>query len=125
MVYPKNIPVSIISGYQKEYSSSPYTGYEESQELMFPVRVENKQYPRKEKVIGIEHMGTFKAYPFSELKKTHGTVNDFWNGLSLEIEYDKVSNTATVQKGGKAFPSVTMYWFAWFAFHPDTAIYSQ
>ena len=68
----------------------------------------------------------YKAYPFIELAKAKGPVKDTVNGAALTIEYDKKTRTAVIRDNkGKEVPSVVAFWFAWYAFHPDTKIFSS
>jgi len=40
------------------------------------------------------------------------------------VRYDVVNKKAdVVENNGRSLPGVTAYWFAWYAFHPDTGIY--
>jgi len=91
---------------------------------MFGVKHRNKDYHPKERVIGLELGGEFKAYPFSELAKAKQPVTDKMNGTSVKVIFDKQSQTAMILDGkGKELPSVVGFWFAWFAFHPDTQVF--
>ena len=75
-------------------------------------------------MIGLELGGKFKAYPFSELAKAKQPVTDQLNGSIVKVIFDKDSQTAVIQDSkGKELPSVVGFWFAWFAFHPETKVF--
>jgi hypothetical protein len=75
-------------------------------------------------VLGLEIAGRFKVYPFVELAKSPGTFTDTVNGQTLTVRYDAKNRSAAVfDQQGKPLPGVKTFWFAWYAFHPDTEIY--
>ena len=122
--HPGTQVLSIETGHKRDYTRNPYTGYGVSRKLYFPVAQQDQRYHPKEPVLGIELAGQFKAYPFAELKKSAATVNDMLAGQRIVVKYDPAHNAATVTDAqGKLLPAVTAYWFAWYAFHPDTGIY--
>ena len=122
--HPNTLVLSTNTGYSRDYNKTPYTRYENSDNLMFPVSKTNPLYNNKEKVIGIEIDGKFKAYPFSKLKKLKGDLNDELNGHNLVVKFDKTSQSAQIfNDSGEELPTITLYWFAWYAFHPDTKVF--
>jgi hypothetical protein len=122
--YPDTLVLSTDTGYQRDYASSPYLGYENSRKLWFPVQAQDDRYHPKEPVLGIEVDGAFKAYPFVELGKTAGEVHDTLSGRGIVVSYDRRNHAATAAfVNGDRLPAVTAFWFAWYAFHPDTGVY--
>ncbi len=122
--YPNTLVLSTDTGEKRDYASSPYTKYETSQKLMFPVSKESDVLQRKEKVIGIEVDGKFKAYSFKKLRKSKKPIKDTFNGKKIIIEYDRTAKSARIlNDSGDLLPSITLYWFAWYTFHPDTKVY--
>ena len=122
--YPATRVLSTDTGYQRDYSRNPYAGYGVNRNLYFPVEQQDQRYHPKESVLGVELAGEFKAYPFTELKKSTETVHDTLAGQRIMIKYDQAHNAASaVDAQGELLPAVTAYWFAWYAFHPDTGVY--
>jgi hypothetical protein len=122
--HPETLVLSQKTGYSRAYDRDPYMGYYSSSRLMFEVKNRNKAFHPKERVIGLEIGGKFKAYPFSELAKAKQPVTDQLNGAKLNVIFDKQSQSAAIRDHqGKALPSVVGFWFAWFAFHPDTEVF--
>jgi hypothetical protein len=122
--HPETLILSQNTGYSREYDRDPYRGYYTSSRLMFEVKNRNKAFHPKEPVIGLEIGGKFKAYPFSELAKAKQPVTDKLNGAIVKVIFDKQSQTARIRDHqGKELPSVVGFWFAWFAFHPDTEVF--
>lgn len=124
--YPAGQVLSRDTGFVRDYSRSPYGDYNQSLALYFPVEFLSKRYHPKEKVLGVEVEGQFKAYPFTELAKTDvGVIEDQLNGVNLQVKYNAKSRTGEVfnSETGQLWPTVNAYWFAWYTFHPETSVY--
>ena len=122
--HPETLVLSTQTGYNRDYGRTPYAGYEESASLMFPVNNHSGKLRKKERVIGIEVEGAYKAYPIKILKKGSPVKEDFFSGKILTIEYKKAAKSARITDlSGKELPAINLFWFAWYAFHPETAIY--
>ena len=81
-------------------------------------------FDNKEVVLGLDLDGSRKAYPFGELAKTEGVIADKLAGRDIRVSYDAQHRTARVLDGnGKELPSVMTYWFAWYAFYPESAVF--
>ena len=124
--YPDTWVLTENTGYQRDYTRSPYQGYEKSAQLYFDVEHRDERFHPKETVIGIEINGKFKAYPFSELEKLKSEMlKDKFQGEELIINYQQDSQSATIKNSqGKEMPALTTFWFAWYTFHPETAVFT-
>ena len=124
--YPNSLVLNTKTGFDRDYSRSPYAGYEKSERLYFPVKNENSTLPKKEKVLGITINSVSKAYPFSALRKLNSALKDSVNGKDIIIQYKRDSDSAVIMdENEKVLPATTLFWFAWSAFHPDTLIYKN
>jgi len=122
--HPDTEVLSDETGFRRNYKTDPYLGYRRAGSLMFPVDEQNSKYRRKSLVLGLELDGHFRAYPFSELRKSPQPFADGFQGQEFEVRYDKKNDTASiVSAGGDELPVLIAYWFAWYAFHPETEIY--
>ncbi len=123
--HPDTQVLSVDTGYRRNYAINPYGGYSQSGRLYFPVSEENSQFGRKSVMLGLEINGQFKAYPLAELRKGPRQFTDELNGQRFEVRYDRKNQTAMViDTKGEELPSLLVFWFAWYAFHPDTEIYT-
>lgn len=123
--HPDTLVLSTDTGSRRDYTRSPYAGYEDSPELYFPVRHTDTRYHPKEPVIGLSVGDVHKAYPFSELSRTQGLVQDRVAGREVQVYYDRHNRTGRVLAAdGSELPSTISYWFAWLAFHPDSGVYT-
>ena len=125
--HPDTLLLSTDTGFRINYRRSVYGEYESKGRLMFPVRHKNKAYRNKELVLGVQTGGTEKAYPFKELSK-HGAASfqDSVGSSKLTIEWhEKEKYARAVDSSGEEIPTVIVYWFAWYAFHPNTEIFTD
>lgn len=124
--HSSTVVLSARTGSFRNYDRDPYAGYDESSELFFDIAHVDSRYHPKEWVIGLEIDGVTKAYPFRELKKVSSPVDDQVNGQRVTVRYNAASRSVSVvDEQGKPIPSVTAFWFAWYAFHPDTQVFTS
>ncbi len=119
--HPKTTVLSLNTGYTQNYAVGPYQGYDKTELLFFPVTDKKGTFPNKERVLGIEIKGNYKAYPISRLKP--GTNHDEFKGVPLTITFDPESQNITASSQTGPIIQIVAYWFAWFTFHPYTKIY--
>lgn len=126
-VHPDTMVLSTSTGYERDYSRNPYGSYGTSKRLYFPVEntPTNDLHP-KETVLGISLDGAHKAYPFSILKKQgKESFQDSLGSKSFTIVWDASGHSArALDDAGEEYPSVQGFWFAWYAFHPDTEVFA-
>jgi hypothetical protein len=122
--YPQTLVLSPDTGHQRDYSRDPYAGYAQSERVMFPLRFKNRRFHPKEPVMGVVIDGRSKAYPFSELERTKTPFTDSIGARRVHIEHDAAHRTGRVfDAAGQEIPSVIGFWFAWYAFHPETEVF--
>ena len=122
--HPETEVLSNKTGYSRNYKVDPYPNYGRDGSLYFPVAHSSNKYRRKEIIMGLEIDGRFKAYPFKELKKGAHTFDDELAGEDFSVEFDAKHRTARIAKvDGSEVPTTMAFWFAWYAFHPETEIY--
>ena len=123
--YPDTQVLSTDTGYGINYRKTAYSEYQRSRQLMFPVKNRSNKYSNKELVLGITIGDTFKAYPFKELRKQdRPSFDDSIGDTGLTIEWhEKEKFARAISSDGEEIPTVIVYWFAWYAFHPTTAIF--
>lgn len=124
--YPATQVLSTNTGYSRHYQRDPYLGYAQRADLMFPTANTDARFHPKEWILGLKVGGMFKAYPFSELKKSEGPVHDQIHGQQVHITFNAKANSASaMDAAGKPLPSVMAFWFAWYTFHPETEVYTK
>lgn len=122
--HPGTQVLSTDTGFTRDYSRDPYASYISDEGLYFPVKHRDPRYHPKERVLGIVVSGQYKAYAFQELAKTKDKVTDIIAGKKITIIFNAEHQTAqSFDDRGKELPGIIAFWFAWVAFHPDTAIF--
>jgi hypothetical protein len=122
--FPETLVLSDKTGFNRNYQQSPYSGYENSQQIYFPIKNLDKRYHPKELVVALKIDNKSYVFPFAELSKSNGMIEIVVNKKRIRVQYDPINNTATVYDSNKqVIPSIISYWFAWMAFYPDSILY--
>ncbi len=123
---PGTLVMSDDTGHFRDYQRNPYAGYEKSRNTYFAVNNEAPDsYHPKEIVVGLGIDGVYKAYPFIELdRQGKNSFSDNVNGTRFNFDWDSANRSITITDGaGKEVAGIQGFWFAWFAFHPDTEVF--
>ena len=113
------------TGFFRNYGKDPYGNYYEDSFLLFPVESKDSRIHPKTPVLGIEINGQYKAYKEADLKEKK-TIEDTFNGIKIRLEMDKAGAVKiTDLLTNKEIVKERDFWFAWYAFHPDTELYTQ
>lgn len=124
--HPNTSVLSTNTGYQRDYTIDPYTGYYRVGRVMFPVGDVRSDLPAKTRILGLEINGHSRAYPLNTLHSTANHMKDTLGGVSIWIEVDSSDQVIGVlDSDGQPVPHLFAYWFAWQAFHPDTTVYRK
>jgi hypothetical protein len=122
--FPHTLVLSRETGFTRNYSRDPYKDYALTDQLMFAPTTQDARLSPKAWVLGVESHGKFKAYPFSTLEEVGPAFLDSFNGKNYVVCWDEQARSAkVVDQKGKPFPTLTAYWFAWYAFHPETEVF--
>lgn len=122
--YPDTLVLSRDTGYSRDYQRDPYGHYLRSDGLFFPVKARSPLYHPKERVLGVEIDGHYRAYPFSELAKRGGLIEEMIEGKHLKVHFDELHQSGWIEdEKGNQLVSTTAFWFAWYGFHPQTSVY--
>ncbi len=124
--HPNTMVLSLDTGHKRDYYRNPYGAYGIRSNILFPVSHTSKALHQKALVLGVVRNGQAKAYPFRLLALLPSPVRNRVGGETVLIHFDKRARSATAASAnGEVIPSVQAYWFAWFAFHPDTKLYAS
>lgn len=124
--HPDTLVLSDDTGYSRDYRRDPYAGYEESRHTYFAVNNQAPEnYHPKEIVVGLASGGVYKAYPFIELdKQGKSRFSDTLNGTRFNFDWDSANRSISItDAAGNLVAGIQGFWFAWFAFHPDTQVF--
>jgi hypothetical protein len=121
-LHPATTVLSRDTGHARDYGSTPYAGYEDSERLYFPAPLDRRHHP-KSRVVGLRLAdGRARAYPAAEIRKAGGQVTDRFAGHEVRIEYHPADSTFDVSAPDEV-DVIEGFWFAWMAFHPGSTVY--
>jgi len=122
--YPDSKLLSRNTGFSRNYDETPYLGYEKSSLLYFQVAHSDNRYHKKESVLGLTIDGQSKVWPFSELNSAAVPLRDSIGNMDIVVHYNQEADHAWITDAkGELLPAVRGYWFAWIAFHPESAVF--
>ena len=112
-------------GGYRDYSYDPYDGYDTDYSVWFPVQnVEDGRFHPKAVIFGIEAGGIHKAY-FEDAVIRNAPFEDRVGDTVIRVERDAAGLvTFTDLADGSVLAKERDFWFAWYAFYPDTEIYA-
>ena len=122
--HPDSEVLSQDTGFMRAYGKDPYGNYYENSFVLFPVENEDERVHPKTVVFGIEVNRVYKAYKEDDLI-LNKVIEDTVNEVRIKVERDEagivmITNLDT----GDEIVKEQDFWFAWYAFHPETELYS-
>lgn len=121
--HPGSEVLSQETGMNRPYGNSPYGGYFESDFLLFEVEARDDRIFAKDFVYGIEIDGVYKAYRKEDVSES-GAIEDVVNGVDVRLEeLEDGRVVVTNLDSGEEIVKEVDFWFAWYAFHPETELY--
>jgi len=122
-LHPDSEVLSKDTGFLRQYGQDPYGNYYEDSFLLFPVEGQDNRIHAKTIIFGIELNGTFKAYKESDFENV-SMINDVLGGIEIKLEKDEAGAVKITRlENGQEIVKERSFWFAWYAFHPDTDLY--
>lgn len=118
--HPETLVLSADTGFEKDYSADRFARYRDTTQLWFPVARTDDSVHAKTVVYGFEFDTSSVAYPHELLAK-HGTYRHDLGGEQVSVTLHD-DGSVTMDKAGQLHAPVRAYWFAWFTFHPETAL---
>ncbi len=120
--HPETLVLSTDTGFDQDYTKDPYEKYRQSDGIMFPVSGTDQRFGPKTVVHGVFVDGIYVAWT-ERLLESEGSVGEEINDRKLTATYRDDGSVSVVDTAsGKSFTPVRAFWFAWYAFHPDTII---
>jgi hypothetical protein len=125
IAHPDSEVLSQDTGFSRSYGRDPYGNYYEDSFLMFPVENEDDRIHPKTVVFGIEVNGKYRAYKEDDLLENR-VIEDSVNGISIRVMRSKDGSVRIENlESGEEIVKERDFWFAWYAFHPDTTLYER
>ncbi len=124
--HPDTLVLARKTGHRRDYGRNPYAGYEDSPNTFFPLANNYEgELHSKERVLGIVAGGSTKAYPFAALEANgQESFTDTVGGEQIVVRFDPAGPAAWAETpAGEPRKSMVAFWFAWYAFYPETEIF--
>lgn len=119
---PDGKVLSRETGHRRDYARNPYQGYELRDEPLFPTPNTRTELPHFSKVLGVIIDGKAKAWPLAQL--SNSPLAEELAGQSLQVSYNAAQQRPLVlDTAGEPIPYVVVFWFAWQAFYPESALW--
>lgn len=119
--HPATLVLSRETGHRRSYGSDPYSG---RRGLMFPVSHRDRRLRESAVVFGVTVGNAAKAYPRDVLKETPRTFRDTIGGVPVILTNDPPGTQLQARTAaGVSVPVTRVKWFAWAAFHRNTAVF--
>lgn len=119
--------LSTDTGYDRDYRRSPYEQYFRSPQLMFPVQPTSDRLPRKERVLGVWMENASRAYPlsaFAAFRESREFPQEL-AGRKFTLAWNPEAKSLRVIKADEGLEWMYAFWFAWYAFHPETEFFNR
>jgi hypothetical protein len=120
--HPETTVLSKETGHRRDYTRTPYEGYETSKQIYFPVKSDTSKHP-KEPTLGLRIAGgPSRAYPGEEIARAGGRVEDVFSGRPVTVIYDSKTKRFDFEVPD-GIEVIEGFWFAWMAFHPKSSVF--
>jgi hypothetical protein len=120
--HPDTKVLSTDTGFDHDYSQNPYEKYQSSTRIAFPVSGTDDRLRPKTVVHGVYVDGIYVAWT-ERLLESEGEVRQEVNDRNLVVTYQEDGSVSVIDlASGNSYTPVRAFWFAWYAFHPDTII---
>lgn len=83
-LYPDSLVLSQDTGHVRPYGVDPYGDYYTNPDVLFPVSNQDDRLGLKEIIVGVNHNGEYRAYPFRDIESLK-VINDQINGKDISI----------------------------------------
>ncbi len=118
--HPETLVLSTDTGTDRDYGDSRrYDQYDQSERLAFPITQRDLTIHPKTVVFGFEING-HKLAVFEDRLSDESRIETSLGDQKLTIEQLADGSVLATDEHGDAHPSIRLFWFAWYNFHPDT-----
>lgn len=123
--FPAGEVLSTDTGTGTDYDVEwPYGDYAEDRATIFPFDIHRNEFGTKERMIGYRDVEDQRSWPLEKLRE-RGEIYDSIGSRMLKVSYRKDTGDVLIQDTStrEVLPAVSVYWFAWQAFYPDTTVW--
>lgn len=122
--HPDTLLLSRETGHDRDYDQAIYVEYRRLPMVMFSTGHQDWRIPAKTWVVGISIGDASLALPFEQLDRLTAPLEVAVGETQVTVHWNREASAArVVDSDGAEIPATSGYWFAWAAFHPETALY--
>ncbi len=116
--YPDALALSTDTGHQRDYENNPYAGYEDTEQMYFPVSVNDKRFGAKELmyVFRLGDRSVATLYDGIPQGRTQASIEQ------TEVGIDRSGGEVTVTSSGARLPGYFEMWFSWATQHQGDGV---
>tara|TARA_R110002073_G_scaffold35970_17_gene104937 strand:+ start:3821 stop:4822 length:1002 start_codon:yes stop_codon:yes gene_type:complete len=120
--HPNTTVISSETGHRRNYRTSPYAGYFQQPNLMFPAKPISNALPLKERMVGVWDDTAALAIPVSAFAGKSTQIEKSLGSKKFTVAFDANDQTIRVVEADAGLQWMNTFWFAWYAFRPGTEI---
>ncbi|GAB5561154.1 MAG: DUF3179 domain-containing protein [Synoicihabitans sp.] len=125
--FPDGKVLSIETGFENDYQGEwPYGDYAEQKETIFPFDIspDRNEFGTKERMIAVAEGWAARAWPLEKVREK-GQLFDAIGARPVQITYEESTRDVVITDitNMEKIPAVSVYWFAWQAFYPDSSVW--
>ncbi len=123
--FPEGKVLSTDTGHSTDYAGEwPYGDYADSEATIFPFDINRDEFSTKDRMIAMKEDWAARAWPLKVLKQKK-QLFDAIGSRPITVAYNEDTDDVEVSdiSTGEILPVVSVYWFAWQAFYPETSVY--
>ncbi|MCF3648333.1 DUF3179 domain-containing (seleno)protein [Synoicihabitans lomoniglobus] len=124
-LFPTGKVLSTDTGHDADYAGDwPYGDYEETKATIFPFDINRDEFGTKERMIAMKEGWAARSWPLETIRKKK-QLYDAIGARPINVVYDETTDDVVVTDimTGEPLPTVSVYWFAWQAFYPETSVW--
>ena len=119
--HPETLVLSADTGHERRYDRSVYAHYFSRDSLMFEVSRSSDRLPPKTPVLCVSYNGVSRAYVIEKLLDQALERQEI-GGKGFDLAPDPAARTLRIENAEPGVEWCYSFWFAWYAFHPDTEV---
>lgn len=126
--HPQTKVLSQQTGLRINYEVDPYAMYFRMPRLMFPTvpQAPTDRFPLKTPVLGVWNSAGSRAYPLPVFGEgPSATIAQTLGESSFTVVYDATAKSLRITEATGELDFTYAFWFAWYAFHPETEIHES
>jgi len=107
------------------YARNRYADYFADPGVKYRMTATSDALLAKERVLGLWTSSTARAYPESAFSPEQTRITDQLDGKSVVIEFNPQTRSFRVAEADEGVHWMYSFWFAWYAFHPESDVFGQ